>query len=148
MSAKTILFPTDFSEASTAAFQYAVEYARGSAGRLLIVHVQEPTHPLIGGEIAYVPPMETDLARIKTMLQNIVPASPRLDYSHRLLQGDPASEIVNLAKAEHVDLIVLGTHGRTGLERLLLGSTAEQVLRRAPCPVLAVKKPLPEPALT
>ncbi len=147
MSAKTILFPTDFSEASTVAFQYAVEYARGSTGRLLIVHVQEPVHPLIGGEMAYIPPLENDLDRIKTMLQNIIPDDPQLAYSHRLLQGDPASEIVKLAKAEHADLIVLGTHGRTGIGRLLFGSTAEQILRRAPCPILAVKEPIPEPSL-
>ena len=147
MTAKTILFPTDFSDASNAAFQYAVEFARGSGGRLLIVHVQEPIYPLVGGELAYLPSLETDPEQLAALLHKIVPDDPQLIFSHQLIQGDPAAEIVNLAKAEHVDLIVLGTHGRTGVARLLLGSTAEQVLRRAPCPVLAVKEPIPEPVL-
>lgn len=147
MTTKTILFPTDFSDASNVAFQYAVDYARLANAKLLIVHVHEPVLPIIGGEIAYLPPQDTDPQRRKLALQKIVPNVANVEYSHRLLNGDPASEIVNLAKSEHVDLIVLGTHGRTGLERLIMGSTAEQVLRRAPCPVLAVKEPIAEPAV-
>jgi nucleotide-binding universal stress UspA family protein len=143
---KTILFPTDFSDASKTAFQYAVDYTRLVKGRLLIAHVQEPIVPMIGGEIAFVAPVDTNPAEIKQKLQALVPEAPPVEYAHRLLEGDPASEIVRLAKSEHADLIVLGTHGRTGFERLLLGSTAEQVLRRAPCPVLAVKEPVPESA--
>lgn len=146
MFLKTILFPTDFSEASNSAFEYAVEFARGSNGRLLIVHVQEPIHPLVGGELAYLPALDTDPAQLAALLHNIVPNDPQVTYAHQLVQGDPATEIVNLAKAEHADLIVLGTHGRTGVTRLLMGSVAEQVLRRAPCPVLAVKEPVAEPA--
>lgn len=148
MTTKTILFPTDFSDASGTAFQYAVDYARLANAKLLIVHVHEPALPIIGGEIAYLPPLDADPQRRKLALQAIVPADASVEYSHRLLAGDPASEIVNLAKSEHVDLIVLGTHGRTGLERLIMGSTAEQVLRRAPCPVLAVKEPIAELAAT
>jgi nucleotide-binding universal stress UspA family protein len=146
MTTKTILFPTDFSDASQTAFQYAVDYARLVNGRLLIAHVQEPVMPIIGGEIAFVTPLETNPEGVKQMLQAMVPDAPNVEFAHRLLEGDPASEIVRLAKSEHADLIVLGTHGRTGIERLLLGSTAEQVLRRAPCPVLAVKEPVLEPA--
>jgi len=146
MKAKTILFPTDFSEASEAAFQYAVEFARGSNGRLLIVHVQEPIHPIVGGELAYLPSFETDPEQLAAALSKIVPDDPQLTYAHQLVQGEPVTEIVNLAKAEHADLIILGTHGRTGVARLLMGSTAEQVLRRAPCPVLAVKETAAVPA--
>jgi nucleotide-binding universal stress UspA family protein len=109
--------------------------------KLLIVHVHEPALPIIGGEVAYLPPQETDPERRKLALHALLPNVPNLDYAHRLLTGDPASEIVNLAKSEQADLIVLGTHGRTGLARLLMGSTAEQVLRHAPCPVLAIKEP-------
>jgi len=144
MLTKTILFPTDFSDASKTAFQYAVDYARLANAKLLIVHVHEPVLPIIGGEIAYLPPQDTDPQLRKEALHAIVPDVANIEYAHRLLSGDPASEIVNLAKSEHADLIVLGTHGRTGLERLLMGSTAEQVLRRAPCPVLAVKEPVTE----
>ena len=62
----------------------------------------------------------------------------------RVHEGDPATQIVRVAQETRCDLIVLGTHGRTGLGRLLMGSVAEQVLRKAPCPVLTVKTPFPE----
>ena len=146
MTAKTVLFPTDLSDTSNLALQYAVDFAQASGGRLLIVHVQEPIHPLVGGELAYMPTLETDPEQLAATLQKIVPADPQLVYAHQLVQGDPATEIIKLAKAEHADLIVLGTHGRTGISRLLMGSTAEEVMRRAPCPVLAVKEPVLEPA--
>jgi len=64
----------------------------------------------------------------------------------RLEQGDATTEILRVAREESADLIVMGTHGRTGLGRLLMGSVAEQVMRRAPCPVLTVKSPVPETA--
>jgi nucleotide-binding universal stress UspA family protein len=141
MTTKTILFPTDFSDASEAAFDYALQFARGAQARLLIVHVQEPILPFVGGEIAYIPPTATDPHIFESMLRAVVPTDPLIDYSHRLLQGDAASEIVRLAIQEQVDTIVLGTHGRTGLTRLLMGSTAEKVIRHAPCPVIAIKHP-------
>jgi nucleotide-binding universal stress UspA family protein len=62
---------------------------------------------------------------------------------HWIFQGDPATEILAAAEKIKCDLIVMGTHGRTGLGRLLMGSVAEQVVRKAPCPVLTVKTPLP-----
>jgi nucleotide-binding universal stress UspA family protein len=69
----------------------------------------------------------------------------KVPVEHQLLfVGDPAAEILRVAQAVKADLIVLGTHGRTGLGRLLMGSVAEQVVRRAPCPVVTVKAPLPQ----
>ncbi len=65
----------------------------------------------------------------------------------RLLVGDPATEIVRIAEEEPCDVVVMGTHGRTGLGRLLMGSVAEEVLRKAPCPVLTVKSPIADDAL-
>jgi len=62
-------------------------------------------------------------------------------FEHHLLSGDPGSELVHFAERENIDLIVMGTHGRTGLTRLLMGSVAEAVVRRAPCPVLTLKQP-------
>jgi len=62
----------------------------------------------------------------------------------RFARGDPAEQILRVANEIHADLIVMGTHGRTGLERLLMGSVAEQVLRQAPCPVLTVRNPSAE----
>jgi nucleotide-binding universal stress UspA family protein len=74
-------------------------------------------------------------------LAQVRPADHRVKVEHRLLNGDPAEEILKIAKAEQADLIVLGTHGSTGLARLLLGSVAESVLRGADCPVLTIKTP-------
>lgn len=72
------------------------------------------------------------------------PSDPKIVAEHRVAEGEPPDEILGLAQALKCDLIVMGTHGRTGLSRLLTGSVAEEVLRKAPCPVLAAKTPLPE----
>ena len=71
----------------------------------------------------------------------VVPDS-NVPVERRLLAGDPADAIIRLAESEHIDLIVMGTHGRRGLSRLLMGSVAESVVRVAPCPVLTVKQPV------
>ena len=75
------------------------------------------------------------------MLEKIKPADPKVQYVHRMVTGDPATEIVRVAKEEGVDLIVMSTHGRSGLTRVLMGSVAELVVRRAECPVLTFKQP-------
>ena len=80
------------------------------------------------------------------MLANVVPRDPAVACEHRLLVGDAAEAIVRTAEAEHVDMIVIGTHGRIGLSRILMGSVAEAVVRRAACPVLTMKQPVKEPA--
>lgn len=105
----------------------------------MIVHVEEPPVAYAGGEMYYgIPePATEDLHR---MLERVVPTDPNVPYEHRLLTGEPASAIVELAEQEQADLIVMGTHGRTGLTRLLMGSVAEAVVRRAPCPVLTFKQ--------
>lgn len=137
MNAKKILFPTDFSEASEAAFQHAVALAQETGARLIIVHVEEP--PLPYGESLATLPASVD-QELQKRLMSIQP-SEDVPCEHRLLIGDPASEIVRLAEAEKVDLIVMGTHGRTGLSRLIMGSVAEAVVRRASCPVYTIKQP-------
>lgn len=80
------------------------------------------------------------------MLEAVVPEDPNVKYEHRMVTGDPAGRIVELAEEENIDLIVMGTHGRTGLKRLLMGSVAEAVVRRAKCPVLTFKEPHPPEA--
>src|SRR5207237_10217851 len=77
----------------------------------------------------------------RNQLEQIRPVDPSIPVHHVFLEGDPASEIVRYAFDAGVDLIVMGTHGRTGLERLLMGSVAEHVMREAPCSVLVVKLP-------
>jgi len=147
MDIKTIMFPTDFSHTGDAALAFATALARDSGAKLLIVHVEEPPVAYGGGEMYYgVPePATEDLRR---MLHEIKPSDSAVPYEHRLVKGEPAAAIARLAKSESVDLIVLGTHGRTGLTRLLMGSVAEAVVRRAVCPVLTYKQPANEPSST
>ncbi len=151
MSTRTILVPTDFSSASDAALPHAATLARQSGARLLIVHVEEPPMAYGGGELYYGLP-EPDSARIAAMLEKVKPSDPAIAFTHRLAMGDPASEICRIAADEKAEMIVLGTHGRTGMFRLLMGSVAESILRHAPCPVLvyretaAARKPQPAAA--
>ena len=137
---RKILFPTDFSRTGDAALQLAASLARDSNGTLLIVHVEEPPVAYGGGEMYYgMPdPATEDLER---MLHNVTPGDSQIACEHRSISGDPATAIVRLAEEEGVDLIVMGTHGRTGLNRLLMGSVAEVIVRRAPCPVLTFREP-------
>jgi nucleotide-binding universal stress UspA family protein len=140
MKAKKILFPTDFSTSSDAPLAYATALARDTGATLLIVHVEEPPLAYGGGEMYYGTP-EPDYAGLQQMLENVKPTDPAVPCERRLLTGSPADTIVEVAAAENVDLIVMGTHGRTGLRRLLMGSIAEAVVRTAPCPVLIFKPP-------
>ena len=140
MHAKKILFPTDFSTLSDVALQYATTLARDMGARLVIVHIEEPPAAYGAGEMYYGIP-DPDAAALTKMLEAVRPTDPAVPFEHRLVTGEPAAEIVELAKEEGVDLIVMGTHGRTGLGRLLMGSVAESVVRRAPCPVLTFKAP-------
>lgn len=147
MRAEKILFPTDFSHTSDAALALATALARDTGAKLLIVHVEEPPVAYGGGELYYgIPnPAAADLER---MLREIKPTDASVPFEHHLITGDPATAIVRFADREHVDLIVMGTHGRTGLSRLLMGSVAEAVVRRASCPVLTYKEPRKEGSVT
>ncbi|MHB8970306.1 MAG: universal stress protein [Pirellulaceae bacterium] len=139
MKAKKILFPTDFSRCGDAALKMATSLARDSGALLLIVHVEEPPVAYGGGEMYYgVPEPASD--DLRQMLQEVVPTDPQVPCEHHLVTGDPSTAIARLAEEEHADLIVMGTHGRTGLTRLLMGSVAEAVVRHAPCPVLTYKQ--------
>ncbi len=147
MHLKKILFPTDFSHTGDAALALATSMARDTGATLLIIHVEEPPMAYGGGEMYYGVP-EPDIRELKTMLSEVKPSDPEVPYKHRLVNGHPAHAIVQLAESEDVDLIVMGTHGRSGLSRLLMGSVAEHVMRKAPCPVLTYKALSEEPANT
>jgi nucleotide-binding universal stress UspA family protein len=146
MQLRKILFATDFSEGSDAALAMASSLARDNGARLLILHVHEPA--IVYGEglaAAYAGLPEEQRADVRRILDTVQPTLPGIEFEHRLVTGLPAETIVESARQDSdVDLIVLGTHGRTGLSRLLMGSVAENVVRRAPCPVLTVKKPREE----
>jgi len=141
---KKILFPTDFSPASEAALGYATSLARDTDSQLLILHVEDLQIPYAGGEM-YLPRPMVPNPEVEKMLRSVAPRDKSVTCMHRLALGSPAEEIVQVAKDEGVELIVMGTHGRTGLGRLLMGSVAEAVVRRAPCPVLTLKQPVKEP---
>jgi nucleotide-binding universal stress UspA family protein len=145
MKAQKILLPVDFSKAGQHALELATSLARDSGATLIIAHVEEPPTAYGGGEMYY-GVEEPNHEELRTSLAAVVPTDPEVPCVHKLMIGDPAEAIVQLAESDHVDLIVLGTHGRTGLTRLLMGSVAEAVVRRAPCPVLTVKQPAAVPA--
>jgi nucleotide-binding universal stress UspA family protein len=141
LAIKTILFPTDFSKHAELALPFASALARDYGGRLLIAHVQTPPAVAYGEMDALPPdPVETEEV-VKKRLLSIRPAGQGVPFEHYYIIGDPAGEIVRLANEKQADLIVMGTHGRRGLRRLLMGSVAEQVVRKAPCPVVTVKDP-------
>lgn len=135
---KTILVPTDFSRLSDAALDYAATLAGQNDALLLIVHVEEPPISYGEGHFYYGLP-NPDRDALRGMLNKVRPNNAAVRYQHHSLQGNPADEIIAFSKQEHADLIVLSSHGRTGLRRLLMGSVAEEVMRSAECPVLVVK---------
>ena len=145
MNMKKILFPTDFSHAADAALALATSLARDTGATLVIAHVEEPPAAYGGGELYYGLP-EPAHDELRRMLHEVAPTEPDVPVEHRLVAGDVANSIVNLAEMEDVDLIVMGTHGRSGVTRLLMGSVAELVVRRARCPVLTYRQPARVPA--
>jgi nucleotide-binding universal stress UspA family protein len=143
-----ILLATDFSENSKWALTYALSFAKKYDAKLYILHViQQPTYPL--GMYA-----EVSFDAMDKFNRNISDATDKemkklcetelgelKNYESMVVSGTPFLEIIRTAREKEVDLIVVGTHGRTGLDHVLFGSTAEKVVRQAPCPVLSVRLP-------
>jgi nucleotide-binding universal stress UspA family protein len=144
MSTPKILFPTDFSTASHASLEMATSLAKDRGAKLIIVHVEEPPMAYGGGELYY-GVQEPDREELKRMLSAVVPTNSAVPCEHHLMIGSPASSIVEMAEREGALMIVMPTHGRTGLMRMLMGSVAEEVVRKAKCPVLTVKASAPKP---
>lgn len=137
MQAERILFPTDFSVASDHCLVQASALAHDAGAWLLILHVREPDLSKPGASASRtIEPSEDD---VMAMLRAVVPRMDHIPHEHLLAIGSPAEEIVRVAAEQAVDLIIMGTHGRTGARRLLLGSVAESVVRCAPCPVLTLR---------
>jgi nucleotide-binding universal stress UspA family protein len=140
---RTVLHPTDFSDRSEFAFRLACALARDYGARLIVLHVAVPPVVVYGeGMIAPLP--EGHQEQLQHQLEQLRPRDPRISVEYRLAEGDAAAEILRMAEETKADVIVMGTHGRTGVGRLLMGSVAEQVVRRAACPVVTAKSPLPE----
>jgi nucleotide-binding universal stress UspA family protein len=138
MKYKKILFPTDLSPASQEALQYAASLARDSNALLIILHVEESPLAYADVEIYFAQPYYPN-PKIRSMLEAVIPPGEGVRHEHRLVMGVAGDEIVRLAAEEGVDLIVMSSHGRTGLGRVLMGSVAETVMRQASCPVLILK---------
>ncbi len=137
---KTILHPTDFSEVSGAAFRLAFGLAADHKSRLVILHVVPP--PQSRGEAVAREQVGCYHADLWRMLEHLRPEGAAVAVERRLEDGDAAGTILRVAEEEAADVIVLGTHGRGALGKLLLGSVADKVVRRAPCPVLTTNASL------
>lgn len=142
---QTILHPTDFSESAQHAFRLACSLARDHAARLVVMHVTPLQYPFVGEMIA-VPPFDptdgdAERERLLEKLEEMKPTYGGFPVEYRLEEGEAVERILAVAADVDAGLIVVGTHGRTGLKRLLMGSVAEHLVRQAPCSVLAVKAP-------
>ena len=148
MDVRAILLPTDFSECARRAVPVAAELARLLGARVICLHVVEPVVPPVGWTPLAEPLPVGDIS--EQLEDSAARELPRfagceefegLDVEDLIVRGDAASEIVRAARERGADLIVISSHGRTGLGRILFGSTAEAVVRHAHCPVLVVKPP-------
>jgi nucleotide-binding universal stress UspA family protein len=138
LSLGTILHPTDFSEHSEFAFRLACALAWDYKARLVLLHVTPlPMAIYAGGAVP--PDPWPDIEEAKAKLRDLEGQVQGVRVESQVMEGDPVDMILRAAEETHSDMIVMGTHGRTALSRLLLGSVAEAVLRKAPCPVLTSK---------
>ena len=142
---KTILVPSDFSECSDEALRYGLELARRFDARVHLLHVvQDPvTQPWAaeGFSVPLFEVVEEWQRQAEERLKAAVADADRARVTIVSKVATPYAEILDYAAANQVDLIVMGTHGRGGVSHMLLGSIAERVVRRAPCPVLTVRRP-------
>ena len=143
MMFRSILVPTDFSPQATAALEAATDLTRRFESKLTLLHVYgAPGLIMPEGFVASGPAeLRSLLDAIDKSLKalRVSAEAPGRTVETQALQGTPAHDICEFARAHGHDLIVMGTHGRTGLSRFLLGSVAERVVREAPCPVLVVR---------
>jgi universal stress protein A len=145
---RVILAPTDFSDYSKCAFDVAIDLARQNQARLLALHVVDT----LGAEDATYGEVTTHLEPdhhrgllLDDLSRHTRTIAGDFPVESLLAEGEPAREIDRIVRERHCDLVVMATHGRSGLKRLLMGSVAEQVIRIVPCPVLICKLP-PEAA--
>jgi nucleotide-binding universal stress UspA family protein len=153
MQVKSILLPTDFSECGNYALSYATSLARTFGASIIAVHVIETIVPTVGYSGMTEPlPIADITEQLEDSAERELPRLAEceecagLEIEELIVHGEAASEIVRVAKEREVDLVVISSHGRTGLGRMLFGSTAEAVVRHASCPVLVVKPPQAEEA--
>jgi nucleotide-binding universal stress UspA family protein len=142
---RRIVHPSDFSTASRPAFARALDLARANRAMLTLVHVMPPVIPIVGD--GYVSPQvwedveRTARAYAQKQIDKLIARARQAGVRAKsaLLEGVPADRIVRTAKGQRADVIVMGTHGRSGLAKLFLGSVAERVVATAGCPVMTVR---------
>ena len=142
---KNILCPIDYSVYSEMALKYAIEFAEKYQAKLYLVHVLDIRVYDINDPDLYNVNIvdEETINKLRERLLKCVneDTKSKLSVEAIIIQGVPFAEIIRTAKECKIDLIVLGTHGRTGLSHALMGSVAEKVVRKAPCPVLTIRHP-------
>lgn len=144
---KKVLVPIDFSDYSKSALKYAVNFAKSFEAEMCLVYVVEPViYPpdFSMGQIA-MPSINTDWDdRAREELAKLAKTEIPSDVKVKTIikTGKPFVEIIETAKEENIDLIIIATHGHSGVEHILFGSTAEKVVRKAPCPVLTLREPI------
>ncbi len=146
MKIEKILFPTDFSESSNHALKYAISFAKEHNAKLFLLHVIENIYIYPGFSETAFPMVElyADMEKYaeNEMTSTINKRCPENIPTEKIIaKGTPFLEIVNTAKDREIDLIVIATHGKSGLEHVFFGSTAEKVVRKSPCPVLSIRNP-------
>lgn len=142
---RRIVHPSDFSRASGAAFTKAVDMAKANRAELLVVHVLTPVMPMVGD--GYISPKvyeeieATSRAQAQAQLDRLLVKAKKAGVRAKglLMEGVPHEQITRAARSRRADLVVIGTHGRTGLAKFFLGSVAGRVVSTSPCPVLTVR---------
>ena len=144
---KTIVHPTDFSDPSKYAMKYAFAFAEEFNAKLYVVHVIEEVSSALYFDMLQAPPlaqlMEDIEKQARQALADLIPEEikGKLEIETAVRKGAPFLEIIRFADQVGANMIVCGTHGRTGLKHALFGSVAEKVVRKASCPVLSVRHP-------
>jgi nucleotide-binding universal stress UspA family protein len=144
---RRILVPTDFSKFSQNALIYAAALAEKFGAEISLLHVVQDLAVFIPDMVTVAPPIAPSLEQMTTAVQAAFDRVIRenqlekLSIRREVIEGTPFYEIIRFAKENAIDLIVMGTHGHTGLAHMLLGSVTEKVVRKAPCPVLTVRHP-------
>lgn len=140
-----ILVPCDFSNATQEVTRFAIDIAKRYQAKLTLLHIYEmPIYPIPPDSVLMVAPdvLAQQMSEMVTLLENLkkdIESQGVKDVVTKISQGAPAVEILKECDEERYDLIVMGTHGRTGLKHVLIGSVAEKIVRKAPCPVLTIR---------
>ncbi|NOR65689.1 MAG: universal stress protein [Candidatus Scalindua sp.] len=144
ISLKKILCPIDHSDCSKEALKYAVSFAMKDEAKLYLLHIIDirSFNDSLVAMSQQIPDEET-LEQLRMKLLDCIPEDIRddMDVEATVIQGIPFAEIISTAKEKEIDMIVIGSHGRTGISHMMLGSVSEKVVRKAPCPVLTVRQP-------